>query len=142
MVTVNPDGKEEPPMHDSLATDATTAADFANAIAAGDRSGLMRMLASNVAFRALTPSRAWELDSAEDAVDTMLGSWFGGERHIDSVQSVETDTIGDLVRVGYRFRATTPTGPAVVEQQAYLALADNTITAVRIVCSGYQPVAD
>jgi len=76
-----------------------------------------------------------------DAVDTMLGTWFGGERHIDSVESVETDTIGDIVRVGYRLRAITPTGPAVVEQQAYLALVDNTITAVRIVCSGYHPVA-
>jgi hypothetical protein len=130
-------------MNDSLATDTTTtAADFVKAIAARDRSGLMSMLASNVEFRALTPSRAWEFDSAEDAVDTMLGTWFGGERHIESIQSVETDTVGDIVRVGYRFRATTPIGPAVVEQQAYLALADNTITAVRIICSGYQPVAD
>lgn len=46
----------------------------------------------------------------------MLGAWFGGERHIDLVQSVETDTIGDIVRVGYRFRAMTPAGPAIVEQ--------------------------
>lgn len=128
-------------MKDSLATDITTiAADFALAIAAGDRGSLLALLASDVDFRALTPTRAWEIDTAEDAVDTMLGTWFGGERRIDSVESVETATMVDLVRVGYRFRATTPAGPAVVEQQAYLSIADNTITAVRIVCSGYRPV--
>lgn len=129
-------------MNDSLATDMTTiAAGFALAIAAGDRGSLLGMLASDVEFRALTPARAWEIDSADEAVDTMLGTWFGGERHIDSVESVETDTIADIVRVGYRFRATTPAGPALVEQQAYLAFADDTVTAVRIVCSGYRPVA-
>lgn len=130
-------------MNDSLATDITTiAADLAKALAAGDRSWLTSMLASNVEFRALTPTRAWEIDSAEDAVETMLGTWFGGNRHIDSVQSVETDTVGDIVRVRYRFGATTPAGRAVVEQQAYLTVADNTITAVRIVCSGYHLVTD
>lgn len=130
-------------MNDSLPTDNTTiAADFAKAIAAGDRSSLMRLLASDVQFRALTPARVWETDSAEVAIDTMLGAWFGGERHIDSIQSLETGTTGDVVRVGYRFRATTPAGRAIVEQQAYLAVADNTITSVRIVCSGYHSVTD
>lgn len=128
-------------MRDSVAIAGTTiAADFAHAIAAGDRGPLLRMLAPQVEFRALTPSRAWAIDSAEEAVDTMLGTWFGGGRRIDSVASVETDVVADVVRVGYRFNATTSTGRAVVEQQAYVAVVDGIITALRIVCSGYRPV--
>ena len=129
-------------MTNSVATTGTTiAADFAQAIAAGDRALLSRMLAPRVAFRALTPSRVWEIDSAEDAVDTMLGTWFGGGRRIEGIASLETDMVGDVVRVGYRLTATTPAGPAVVEQQAYMTVVDGTITAIRIVCTGYQPVA-
>lgn len=131
-------------MNDSTATDTSItaiAADFAHAIAAGDRGSLLGMLAPDVKFRALTPSRGWEIDSAEDAVNTMIGTWFGGERHIDSVESVETDTVADLARVGYRLKATTPAGRALVEQQAYLEVVDNTIVAVRILCTGYRPVA-
>jgi hypothetical protein len=128
-------------MTDSLTTgDTAVAAGFALAIAAGDRPALLGMLAADVEFRALTPARVWELDSSTEAVDTMLGTWFGGERHIDSVDVVETDAIADVVRLRYRFRATTPAGPALVEQQAYLAVADGTITAARIVCSGYRAV--
>lgn len=124
------------------ATDITSiAADFAQAIAAGDRGSLLGMLAPDVEFRALTPARAWEIGSADAAVDTMLGTWFGGDRRIDSVESVETAMVADLVRVGYRFGATTAAGPALVEQQAFLAFAGRTITSVRIVCSGYRPVA-
>lgn len=129
-------------MRNSVATAPTTvAADFAQAIAAGDRDGLLRMLAPRVEFRALTPSRAWEIDSAEEAVDTVLGTWFGGERRIDSVASVETDVVADVVRVGYRFNTSTSAGPAVVEQQAYMAVVDGTITGLRILCTGHRPVA-
>lgn len=126
-------------MNASLATDTTTiATDFARTIAGGDRAALLRLLDPNVRFRALTPSRAWELDSADAVVDTILGTWFGGDRHIDGVDSIESEMVGDVARVGYRFRATTPTGPAIVEQQAYLEAAGDSITAVRLVCSGYR----
>lgn len=100
--------------HDSTAVASASA--FAVAVAAGDRDALLAMLAPDVAFHALTPSRAWDIDVAQEVVDTMLGRWFGGDRRIDGIESVVTDTIGDVVRLGYRFRATTPDGPAVVEQ--------------------------
>lgn len=129
-------------MSSSVATaDTSVAAGFPHAIAAGDRGRLLQMLAPRVEFRALTPSRAWEIDSAETAVDTLLGTWFGGQRRIDSVESVEIDVVADLIRVGYRFKATTQTGPALVEQQAYMSVVDGTITALRILCTGFRPVA-
>ncbi|HUQ38711.1 MAG TPA: hypothetical protein VM030_01030 [Acidimicrobiales bacterium] len=126
-------------MTDVLATDPTTiAAEFAHAIATGDRGALRGRLADEVDFKAVTPGRAWESRSADEVVGTILDTWFGGQRRIDSVECTETDTFADIVRVGYRFRASTPTGPALVEQQAYLTVADGTITSVRIVCSGYR----
>lgn len=130
-------------MNDPLTTDVSTIANkFVSAIADGDRGALLGILAPEVTFRALTPGMAWEADSAEEAVETLVGIWFGGERHVDSVESVETGTVADVLRVGYRFRATTPDGPSVIEQQAYLAVADDTITSVRLVCSGFQPATN
>lgn len=126
-------------MHHVLASDSTgVAVDFVRAIASGDRDALLRLLAPDVELRALTPGRAWEIDAAEEAVETILGKWFGGERRIDSLDSVESELIGDLVRVHYRFHATTPGGSSVVEQQAYLTVANGAITALRLVCSGYR----
>jgi ketosteroid isomerase-like protein len=113
---------------------------FGQAVAAGDRGALRALLAPDVEFRGLTPSRSWELGSAEEAIETMVGLWFGGERHIDAVEELVTEEIGAVVRVGYRFRASTPDGPAVVEQQAYLEITAGMIGAVRLVCSGYHPV--
>ena len=112
---------------------------FARAVAAGDRESLSKLLAPELAFRALTPSRFWESESAGEVVETMLATWFGGERHIDAVEHIECDRVGDLERVGYRFRATTPDGATTVEQQAYLAVDGGRITSLRILCSGFRP---
>jgi hypothetical protein len=114
------------------------ATSFVRAVAAGDREALRALLEPDVDFRGITPNQSWLHDSAEDVIATMVGTWFGGERQIHEIQSVVTEDVGDVVRVGYRFHATTPTGPAFVEQQAYLDVTGPTIRAVRLVCSGYQ----
>jgi hypothetical protein len=113
---------------------------FARAIAAGDRRALLSLLAPHPDFRAMTPSRFWEADSATQVVDVMLGTWFGGERRVDAVEQVECDRVGGLERVGYRFLVTTSEGPAVVEQQAYLGVEDGRIASIRIMCTGLRPV--
>ena len=128
-------------MHDLRVSDPTAIGSaFARAVGAGDRRALLSLLAPDLRFRAVTPSRSWDHDEAAEAVDTMVGRWFGGERHVEEVESVVTDTVGDVVRVGYRFRATSPDGEAVVEQQAYLEVSEGTIRAVRLICSGYRPI--
>jgi hypothetical protein len=127
-------------VHELRVTQQTDVAiGFALAVAGGDRDALRAMLDPHVELRALTPSRAWSLDDADEVVDTMVGLWFGGDRHVEEVESVVADVIGDVVRVGYRFRATTPDGAAVVEQQAYLGVDGGTIRSIRLVCAGYHP---
>ena len=123
-------------------TTASVGERLARSIAANDRSGLLGLLAPDLDFRAVTPSRCFELRSADEAVDVILGRWFGGDRRIDAVERIETDVVVDCERVGYRFRATTPAGPSIVEQQAYVIADNGTITALRIVCSGFRPLHD
>lgn len=113
---------------------------FATAVGTGDRDALLRMLAPDVRFRAVTPSRLWEADSAAATAEVVLGTWFTPERRI-SVDRIDSDMIGACQRVGYRFRAVTREGPAIVEQQAYLDVEGDTITAVRIACTGFQSCA-
>jgi hypothetical protein len=111
---------------------------FATAIAAGDRDALVALLAPDVRLRAVTPSRLWEADSAAAAADVILGTWFTPDRNIE-VDRIDSDTVGGCERVGYRFRATLPEGPRIVEQQAYLDVDGDAITALRIACTGFRP---
>ena len=128
-------------MHDLLVTDQTAVGRaFARAVGTGDGDGLRAVLAPDVSFRAVTPSRSWDFDEAGEAIDTMLGRWFGGDKHVEEVESVVSEMVGDVVRVGDRVRAETPDGQALVEQQAYLDVDEGRIRGVRLVCSGYRPI--
>ena len=119
-------------------TSSTMAERYVTAVAAGDRDALAALLADDVDFRAVTPSRSWESRSAAEVVDVIIGRWFGGDRHIDAVERVEHDRVSDCERVGYRFRATDGGAQSVVEQQAYLTVEDGAIRSLRIVCSGFR----
>jgi hypothetical protein len=113
---------------------------LARALAGSDRIGLLGLLAPQLNFRALTPGGLFEASSAMEAADIMLGTWFGGNRRIDAIERIETDTVADRERVGYRFRATTENGDTLVEQQAYLEVDDGVITSLRVLCTGFRPV--
>jgi hypothetical protein len=121
-------------------TAAPVGESLTQAIAAGDRDALLRLLAPTLDFKAVTPGRLWEAGTATEVADVILGTWFGGARRIESVEVVECETVADLERARYRFRATTPDGESVVEQQAYLQVDDGGVTALRIVCSGFRRV--
>jgi hypothetical protein len=54
--------------------------------------------------------------------------------------SVETDTVADRERVGYRYRLRTPDGQFLVEQQAFLGEREGRIGWLRLVCSGSRPL--
>ena len=115
---------------------------FARGIAEKDALALKALLRSDVDFRALTPGRAWEGTSVDQIVDeTILGTWFDAGRKVVEVVAIETDTVGTLERVGYRFRVERPDGEFVIEQQAYLATEADQITWLRILCSGFLPAA-
>jgi hypothetical protein len=112
---------------------------FARAFAAKDAGALRDLLAPDVDFRALTPYKFWESDSAAEVVDNViLGHWLERADHVDALESVEHDVVVDREHVGYRLRGTNGDGPFVLEQQAYYTVADGRIAWLRIMCSGYR----
>ena len=69
---------------------------FAAALAAKDAAGLQSLLADEIDFRALTPSRFWEESTPEAVVgDVILGHWFDPSDAITAVESVETGHVED-----------------------------------------------
>jgi TusA-related sulfurtransferase len=109
------------------------------ALAAGDRPALTGLLAAEVRLRALLPSRSVDRTGAAEVAEEMLG-WFAEVPEIVPL-SRSVDTVAGLWHLAYRF-ALRGTGPEeVVEQHAYCTVPDGTITAIRLVCSGFRPVA-
>jgi hypothetical protein len=118
----------------------TIGAAYARAVAGKDYDQLRRLLAPGIDFRALTPNRTWEASDAETLIREIVQRWFEEDDEIKSLESVQTDTIGDRERVGYRFAVRNPEGEFLVEQQAYLTSRDGQIDWMRVVCSGFRPV--
>jgi hypothetical protein len=111
---------------------------FAYAVAHQDADALRQLLAPNVSFRALTPGRLWESESAAETIDeVILGTWFSADRTVTEVLALEFVKVGAVERVGYRFRAALPDGTFVIEQQAYLKTEKDTVSCLRILCSGF-----
>jgi hypothetical protein len=112
---------------------------FARAVAIRDAPALLEVLAPDVSFQGMTPSRIWATDSAETLVrDVLLGSWFTPGDVVEAIESLDHGTVADRGRVGYRFRVTNDRGTFLVEQQAYFDAQDERITWLRIMCSGYR----
>ncbi len=115
---------------------------FAHAIADKDADALLGLLAPDIDFRALTPGKFWESTTAKEVVeDVILGRWFDPDDHVDAIESIETGVVVDRERVGYRFRVTNAEGTFIVEQQAYMTVVQGAVVWLRVLCSGYQPVA-
>jgi len=69
-----------------------------------------------------------------------LPTWFEPRDRIEAIEAIENGEVADRESVRYRFRVTNPDGAFLVEQQAYLGVADGGITYLRIMCSGYRPI--
>lgn len=117
----------------------TAGSRFVAAIAARDVDGLRAVLAPDVDFKGLTPSRAWEASDPDAVVDAVFGHWFGDSDHIDAVDQLdEGEPVADTQRIGYRFAVTNGGGPHWVEQQMYYREQDGKVVYARVVCSGYR----
>lgn len=115
---------------------------FVAALAGKDTGALAALFASEVDFRAMTPRRAWEAQTPDAiAGEVILGAWFEPSDVIERVEAVGTGVVGDRCRLGYRLQVSNPDGRFMVEQQGFLALTDGKITWMRVVCSGFRPVA-
>ena len=113
---------------------------YAEALAAKDYEQLRQLLAPEIDFRSLTPNRTWEARDSDTLIREILQQWFEESDEIRSLESVQTDTVGDRERVGYRFAVRNPEGDFLVEQQAYFATRDGKIDWMRVMCSGFRPV--
>jgi hypothetical protein len=71
----------------------------------------------------------------------ILPRWLEPQDDVQSLDSLESEQVADRERVGYRFTVTNPDGRFVVEQQAYVSERDGKIDWMRVVCSGFRPVA-
>jgi hypothetical protein len=114
--------------------------EFARALAVKDFDRISDLVHSEIDFRALTPNRSWKAGSPDALVSGVLHHWFEEDDEIEALEQVETGTVGDRERVGYRFRVRNPDGLFVVEQQAYLSGSNGQIEWMRVVCSGFRPV--
>jgi hypothetical protein len=115
---------------------------FARTLADKDSVGLKALLRPGVDFRAMTPNKFWESHDVDEIVDeTILGTWFEPARRITRLVAVETGSVGSLERVSYRFTVDRPDGRFTIEQQAYYETDGATITWMRLMCSGFLPVA-
>ncbi len=72
----------------------------------------------------------------------ILGSWFEPGDVIQRIESVQHGQVGTRTRIGYRLRVQNGDGTFTVEQQAFLDLVDGKITWLRMLCSGFVPVAE
>jgi hypothetical protein len=118
----------------------TLGADFARALAAKDSAAIRELIHPEIDFRGLTPSRSWEASNRDELISILFEDWFEDKDQIEALESVESDSVADRERVGYRFSVNNPDGRHVVEQQAYLAERDGQIGWMRVVCSGFRPL--
>jgi len=115
---------------------------FVAALTSKDAAAMLALFAPAVDFRALTPRRFWEPATPAEVVnEVILGTWFGPGDVVELVEAVDTGVVGDRGRVSYRLRVANGDGQFVIEQQAYLELTAGVISWMRLLCSGFRPVA-
>ena len=121
------------------ATERSLGTDLAHAIAGQDATALRSLISTPVRFRAVTPKRFWDAETAVGVADVILGVWFGPDKQVTGITSLETDSVGDVEKVSHRLRVDLESGPLVIEQVIYYTEAAGQINDLRLVCSGFRP---
>jgi hypothetical protein len=122
------------------ATDRSLGPDLAHAIATQDAAALRSLISTPVTFRAVTPTRFWDAETALGVADVILGIWFGPDKVVTDISWLATGAVGDVEKVSYRLTVDLESGPSVIEQAIYYTEADGQIVDMRLVCSGFRPV--
>ena len=122
------------------ATERSLAAQLVHSIAGKDIGQLVRLFSTPVTFRGVTPRRFWDAETPVGVADIVLGAWFGPDKTVTDVTSIETDTVGDVQKVSYRMTVDLESGPSIIEQVAYYTEQNGEITHLRLVCSGFRPL--
>ena len=125
-----------------MATVASTAVTerFLQALEARDFDGIASCFAPKARLRALVPTAVRD-DEGSAAVAERFRYWVG-EMTDFAVSDTAVKEFVDRLHVQYRMSGIDPKDGAVTcEQQAYLTVEDDAITAMNLVCSGWRPVA-
>jgi TusA-related sulfurtransferase len=130
------------PTHGQFTVDEAPATTFVEALARRDFGALEATLSSAVRFRALLPSGPLELQDPATIVER-LTAWFGASERFE-VQEASAQAVADRMRIRYRFRLrphpfVPESGWHVIEQVAFCEIADGTIAALDILCTGFRP---
>jgi len=134
---------EDHPAADGEASASDLAHRFTAALAARNAAALRSLFGSEVDFRGLTPGRVWEARTPDALIDDVtLGSWFEPGDVIQRIEWVQNGQVGTRTRSGYRLRVENAGGTFTVEQHAFCDLTSGKITWLRVLCSGFVPVAE
>ena len=109
-----------------------------DALARRDFAQVTEVLCPDIEFRAVTPRRFWEAQTAEETL-RILGTWFDPTRVVEEVAALHTGVVSDRHSVTYRFAGQEPQGRFVIEQHAYYTAREDRIDWMRLVCSGFRP---
>ena len=111
---------------------------FVEAIAAGDRDGIVAALAPDAGLRYLVPKGPSQVDGAAEVAAKFL-QWFGDADALE-VQSLSVEPLAGRISVRYRFRLRETEMWEVVEQQMFLDPdEEGRIAAIDLLCSGFRP---
>ena len=112
---------------------------FVDAVLARDFLRVRRLLHPDIDFRAMTPNRVWEAVGPA-GVEEVLRAWFEHpDRNVERVDAIESGSVEDTLRVGWRVHGSSADGPFTYEQQAYVREDDRHIVWMRVMCSGPRP---
>jgi len=113
---------------------------FLQALDARDFDGIASCFAPDARLRALVPT-ALRDDEGNAAVAERFRYWVG-EMTDFAISDTAVEEFVDRVHIRYRMSGVDPEDGAVIcEQQAYLTLEGDAITAMNLVCSGWRPAA-
>jgi hypothetical protein len=124
---------------DTLRGVTTLGTRFAEALAVKDFDRVESLLHPEIDFAGLTPSREWAASDPAAVIRDILRQWLEESDEVDEVLTIDSDSVADRERVGYRFAGHNDDGPFVMEQQAYLSERDGRIGWMRVICSGMRP---
>ena len=116
---------------------------FVRALATKDTPALLAVLAPDLTFRGMTPTRFWEAGSAAEAVHGVLHRWIDESDVVERIEALEEGRVADRWRIGYRLRVRNPEGLFLVEQVGYLDEdPEGRIRRIHLMCSGFRPIAE
>ena len=112
---------------------------FAHALSRRDFAQVAEVLSPDIEFAALTPRRAWDAPSAEEAVRVTAHLVQRGDGRRRRAGQSASDVVGDRHCVTYRFAGERAGERFVIEQHAYYTERDDRIGWMRLLCSGFRP---